>query len=124
MAALARQCDGLTTPVEQLRHAGRGARAHHARGTEMVNPMIIIPVATAVLGLWVLVTGRPVARWPSRPLGSKLRVWAATDLVLSVAVVGLAMAGNTGLAFLLYAVSALVLALATVRWRTAENPRS
>lgn len=84
--------------------------------------MIVIPIATAALGLWVLVTGRPVARWPSRPLGSKLRLWATADVLASVAVVALAVAGNTGLAFLLYAVSALVLALGTIRWSAAANP--
>ena len=89
----------------------------------MLDAMIVFPVATAALGLWVLVTGRPVARWPSRPLGSKLRLWASVDVVASVAVVALAMTGNTGLAFLLYAVSALGLALGTIRWSAAANSR-
>jgi len=80
----------------------------------MVDPLIVIPAATAGVGFWVLVTGRTlrgVPRWPLE--GASLRLAGAYDLLGSLVVLGLAVAGNVGLAFLTYAVLALVL-VATV----------
>ena len=74
----------------------------------MVDPIIVIPAATAGIGFWVLVTGRTFRGLPRWPLeGASLRLAGAYDLLGSLVVLGLAVGGNIGLAFLTYAVLAL-----------------
>ena len=79
----------------------------------MVDVMVVIPTATAVLGLWVLLTGRPfrqLPRWPFQ--GAALRMWGAYELAASLFVIALAMTGHDGLAFGAYAVLAVAFAAA------------
>jgi len=77
----------------------------------MVDPILVVASATAALGLWVLVTGRTVRGLPQWPLeGSTLRLSGAYDLLGSLFVVGLSIAGQRGLAFVTYAILTLTLA--------------
>jgi hypothetical protein len=77
----------------------------------VIQPIIVIPAATAGIGLWVLVTGRTFRGLPGWPLdGASLRLAGAYDLLGSLVVVALAVAGKVGLAFVTYAVLTLVLA--------------
>jgi uncharacterized membrane protein len=74
----------------------------------MVDPMIVIPAGTACLGMWVLVTGRTFRGLPKWPLeGTSLRVAGVYDLVGSLFVIGISLAGGKGLAFITYAVLTL-----------------
>ena len=91
----------------------------------MVDPMIVVPTVTAGLGLWLLVTGRPVRglrKWPLE--GATLRVAGAYDLLGSLFVIGLALAGGKGLAFLTYAVLSLAfvaVVLAATKLKPGES---
>jgi len=77
----------------------------------MVDPLIVLPAATAGIGLWVLVTGRRFRGLPGWPIeGSTLRVVGAYDLLGSLFVIGLVLAGGKGLAFVTYAVLSLAVA--------------
>jgi hypothetical protein len=77
----------------------------------MVDPLIVVPAATAGIGLWVLATGRRFRGLPKWPIeGSTLRVVGAYDLLGSLFVIGVVLAGGKGLAFVTYAVLALALA--------------
>jgi hypothetical protein len=74
----------------------------------MVDPIIVVAAGTAGLGLWVLVTGRTFRGLPKWPLeGATLRVAGAYDLLGSLFVIGLSLAGGGGLAFVTYAVLTL-----------------
>lgn len=77
----------------------------------MVDPIIVMAACTAGIGLWVLVTGRTFRGLPKWPLeGTTLRVAGIYDLLGSLLVMGLAMAGNRGFAFVTYAVLSLAFA--------------
>jgi hypothetical protein len=76
----------------------------------MVDPIVVIAATTAAMGLWVLTTGRTFRGWPKWPLeGATLRVAGGYDLVGSLVVIGLSLAGGKGLAFVTYAVLTLAL---------------
>jgi hypothetical protein len=77
-------------------------------------PFVVFPIATAGMGLWVLLTGRRLRDWPRWPFeGRALRLAGAYCLVGDLLVVALAMTRNVGLAFLLGALLALALAATT-----------
>jgi hypothetical protein len=74
------------------------------------DPLVAFATATAGLGLWVLLTGRPIRDWPRWPLtGRSLRLAGAFCLFGSLIVVVLAETQNAGFAFLTYAILALAL---------------
>ena len=77
-------------------------------------PFVVIPIATAGEGLWILLTGRCLRGWPRWSFeGRALRLAGAYWLVGSLLVVALVVTRNVGLAFLLYALLALALAATT-----------
>jgi hypothetical protein len=74
----------------------------------MVDPIVAVATITAGTGLWLAATGRPFRGWPHWPLeGATLRVAGAYDLLGSLFVIGLSLAGGKGLAFVTYAVLTL-----------------
>jgi hypothetical protein len=74
----------------------------------MVDPMLVFPASSAGIGLWILVTGRPFRGLPKWPLeGATLRVAGAYDLLGSLFVICISLAGGKGLAFVTYAVLTL-----------------
>ena len=74
----------------------------------MVDPIIVIAAGTAGLGAWLLMTGRTFLGLPKWPLeGATLRIAGIYDLLGSLFVIALSMAGNKGFAFLTYAVLSL-----------------
>jgi hypothetical protein len=80
----------------------------------VVSPLVVIAIATAGVGLWVLLTGRRLRDWPRWPFeGRALRLAGAYCLAGSLLVVALAVTRNDGFAFLLYALLALALAATT-----------
>ena len=82
----------------------------------------VLAVATAAVGLWVVVTGRRHHNWPGWPGERRaLRLAGAYCLLGNLCVVGLALTGNEGFAFLIYAGLALTLAAAT-RIVRSRNP--
>jgi hypothetical protein len=88
----------------------------------MDNPLVLFPTATAGLGLWVLLTGRPLRAWPRWPWkGNALRLAGAYCLGSSLLVVALAMTQNDGFAFVVYAVMALAL-FATIQAGRTRRP--
>ena len=92
----------------------RTLQGHRDGAPGPINMLAVIAVATAALGLWVVVTGRRLHNWPGWPVdGRALRLAGAYDLLGSLFVVGLALTGNEGFAFLIYAGLALTLAAAT-----------
>jgi hypothetical protein len=79
----------------------------------VVDWMVVFPAATAVLGLWVALSGRTLRGRPRWPLdGHALRLVAAFDFLASLAVVVLALRHEDGIAFLTYGLSALILVAA------------
>jgi len=85
---------------------------------QMLDPMIVIPAATAGLGAWVLLTGRPFLGLPRWPLeGAMLRGAGAYGLLDGLFVGGLALAGDEGFAFGAYALLALAFAAFVVMSR-------
>jgi hypothetical protein len=80
----------------------------------VVSPLVVLGIATAGVGLWVLLTGRRLRDWPRWPFeGRALRLAGAYCLAGSLLVVALAVTRNDGFAFLLYALLALALAATT-----------
>ena len=80
----------------------------------VVSPLVVIAIATAGMGLWVLLTGRRLHDWPRWPFeGRALRLAGAYCLVGDLLVVALAVNRLDGLAFLLGALLALALAATT-----------
>jgi len=78
------------------------------------SPFVVLGIATAGVGLWILLTGRRVRNWPRWPFeGRALRLAGAYCLAGGLLVVALAMTRNVGFAFLLYALLALALAATT-----------
>lgn len=78
------------------------------------SPFVALGMATAGVGLWVLIAGRRLRGWPRWPFeGRALRLAGAYCLVGSLLVVALAMTQNVGFAFLLCALLALSLAATT-----------
>jgi len=76
----------------------------------MVDPIIWIASATAGLSVWVVVTGRPLQGLPQWRLdGAALRAAGVCGLLGSLVVIGLALTGNAGFAFVSYAVLAITL---------------
>jgi hypothetical protein len=74
----------------------------------VVDPIIVVAAYTAGVGLWLLVTGRPFRGLPKWPLQvASLRVVGAYDLLGSLFVIGISLAGGKGLAFVTYAVLTL-----------------
>jgi hypothetical protein len=70
--------------------------------------MYAVAIPSAGLGLWLLVTGRTFRDLPKWPLeGTTLRVAGAYEFLGSLFVIGIAMAGGKGLAFITYAVLTL-----------------
>jgi hypothetical protein len=71
----------------------------------MVNWMIVVPLLVAAMGLWELVTGRPLyaaARWP---LGQRATRWGGVyALVTGLLVVVLAVTYSSGIAFVTFAI--------------------
>jgi len=79
----------------------------------MVNPLAWIAIATAVLGLWTLLTGRPLRGFPRWPSGHRsLRTVGACEATASLVVVMLVVTHNDGVAFLTYGLTAVALAAA------------
>jgi len=80
----------------------------------VVSPLVVIAIATAGMGLGVLLTGRRLRDWPRWPFeGRALRLAGAYCLVGDLLVVALAVNRLDGFAFLLYALLALALAATT-----------
>jgi hypothetical protein len=80
----------------------------------VVSPLVVIAIATAGMGLRVLLTGRRLRDWPRWPFeGRALRLAGAYCLVGDLLVVALAVNRLDGFAFLLYALLALALAATT-----------
>ncbi len=79
----------------------------------MVNSLVIVSLATSGLGLWEIVTGRPLfggARWP---LNARATRWGgAYTLAVSLGVAALAISFPAGVAFMTYGI--LVLAFAAI----------
>jgi len=89
----------------------------------MADPMVIIPTVTATMGLWVLVAGRGIGnfqRWPWK--GAALRAAGAYCLLDGLVVIALALSGHDGLAFAIYATTALVFATLAVLARRRAAP--
>ena len=81
----------------------------------MVNYLVIISLATAGLGLWEIVTGRPLLGAAGWPLQVRATRWAgAYTLTVSLVVAALALSYPSGLAFVTYAILMLAFA-ATVQ---------
>jgi hypothetical protein len=80
-------------------------------GWAQMLPLVIFALATAGLGLWELVTGRPLfgaARWPLNPRATR---WGgAYTFAGSFVVVVLAVTYSSGIAFMTYAIVALAFA--------------
>jgi hypothetical protein len=90
--------DGVSGPINPL----------------VASPLVVLGVATAGVGLCVLLTGRRFRDWPRWPIeGLALRLAGAYCLVGALLVVALAVTRNVGFAFLLYALLALALAATT-----------
>lgn len=80
----------------------------------VVSPLVVIAIATAGIGLWVLLTGRRLRDWPRWPFeGRALRLAGAYCLVGDLLVVALAVNRLDGFAFLLFALLSLALAATT-----------
>jgi hypothetical protein len=85
----------------------------------VVSPLVVIAIATATMGLWVLLTGRRLRDWPRWPFeGRALRLAGAYCLVGDLLVVALAVNRLDGFAFLLFALLSLALAATTQVVRT------
>jgi hypothetical protein len=77
----------------------------------MVNPVFIFALATSGLGLWELVTGRPLfgaTRWPLNQRAT--RWYGAYTLTGSLVVVVLAVTYSSGVAFITFGLMALFMA--------------
>jgi hypothetical protein len=80
----------------------------------VVSPLVVIAIATSVMGLWVLLTGRRLRDWPRWPFeGRALRLAGAYCLVGDLLVVALAVNRLDGFAFLLFGLLSLALAATT-----------
>jgi hypothetical protein len=100
----------------------RTLQGHRDGAPGAINVLAVLAVATSVAGLWVVVTGRRLHDWPAWPFdGRALRLAGAYCLLGSLFVVALALTGNEGFAFLIYAGQALTLA-ATTRVVRRRNP--
>ena len=87
----------------------------------MLDPMIFIPAATAGMGAWVLLSGRPILGLPRWPLqGARLRSAGAYCLLDSLFVIVLALAGFNGFAFVAYALLAVAFAAFVVMTRKVK----
>jgi len=94
--------------------AYRTIQGHPDGAPGPINPLVVFPIATAGVGLWVLLTGRRLRDWPRWPFeGRALRLAGAYCLAGSLLVVALAVTRNNGFAFLLFALLALALAATT-----------
>jgi hypothetical protein len=99
--------------------ASRTLQGHPDGASGPFNPLVVSPlvglgIATAGVGLWVLLAGRRLRDWPRWPFeGRALRLAGAYCLVGDVLVVALAVTRSVGFAFLLYALLALALAATT-----------
>jgi hypothetical protein len=92
----------------------RTIQGHRDGAPGPINPLVVFPIATAGVGLWVLLTGRRLRDWPRWPFeGRALRLAGAYCLAGSLLVVALAVTRNDGFAFLLFALLALALAATT-----------
>ena len=77
----------------------------------MVDPALVFAVATLGLGLFELVSGRPllgVRRWPLKERAT--RWFGAYTVIGSFVVVVLAVAYSSGIAFITFALMALLMA--------------
>jgi hypothetical protein len=102
----------------------RTLQGHRDGAPGALNAVVVFAVATAALSLWIVVTGRRLHNWPGWPLdGRALRLAGACALLGSLVVVGLALTGNEGFAFLFYAGLALTLA-AAIRVVRSQDPAS
>lgn len=100
----------------------RTLQGHRDGAPGAINMLAVAAVATSAVGLWVVVTGRRLHNWPGWPGERRaLRFAGAYCLLGSLFVVGLALTGNEGFAFLIYAGLALILAAAT-RVVRSRNP--
>jgi hypothetical protein len=79
----------------------------------MFDPLPVLAIATAGMGVAAVMVGRPVRGWPKWSLsGRAFRVAGAFCLVESGLVFVLAVTHNDGIAFVVYAFGALSLAAA------------
>ena len=100
----------------------RTLQGHRDGAPGAINVLAVSAAATAAVGFWVVVTGRRLHNWPGWPGEHRaLRLAGAYCLLGSLFVVGLALTGNEGFAFLIYAGLALTLAAAT-RVVRSRNP--
>jgi hypothetical protein len=100
----------------------RTLQGHRDGAPGAINALAVIAVASAAVGLWVVVTGRRLHNWPGWPGERRaFRLAGGYSLLGSLFVVGLALTGNEGFAFLIYAGLALTLAVAT-RVVRSRNP--
>lgn len=99
--------------------AYRTIQGHPDGASGPINPLVVssflvVALATAGMGLWVLLTGRRLRDWPRWPFeGRALRLAGAYCLVGALLVVALAVTRNDGFAFMLFALLALALAATT-----------
>jgi hypothetical protein len=89
----------------------------------MVDPMVIFPSVTAVLGAWELLTGRGTFGSPRGLSQRGLRLVGAYSLALSLVVIALDLTYPSGLAFMTYGIGilALVATIHLVTRRRATN---
>ncbi|MDQ2923789.1 MAG: hypothetical protein M3Q90_05800 [Candidatus Dormibacteraeota bacterium] len=88
----------------------------------MVDPILLVATATAGLGLWELLTGRPLfgrPGWIRSATG--VRLVGAYSLALSLVVVTLLVTRPGGLPFLTFGIGVLILG-ATVQIVRRRNP--
>jgi hypothetical protein len=77
----------------------------------MVDPVFIFALATSGLGLWELVTGRPLFRAMRKPMSQRATRWyGAYTLAGSLLVVVLAVTYSSGVAFITFGLIALFMA--------------
>lgn len=83
----------------------------------------MFPIVTAVMCLWVLVSGRGFRGWPRWARGRRGRLLGAYGLLADLIVIALALTGQKGFAFVLFAVVALSTAgLSLIRLGPASTP--
>ena len=86
------------------------------------DPLPLFAIATAGLGLAALVAGRPLRGWPNWSLNSRaFRIAGAYCLAESAVAFVLAVTHNGGIAFVVFALSALIMA-ATIQVVQRRSP--
>lgn len=78
----------------------------------MSDPMVGLAAAWATLGLWGALTGRRLLAWPGWGLDARaIRIVGAYQVLTSILVIAVALSHHDFIAFLIYAVLSLALAV-------------